>query len=137
MNPLLGLRNQGQSIWLDYISRDLIASGSLRSLVEKGGLRGVTSNPSIFEKAIDTGTDYDARFRELVARNSQIGAKEIYDELVIEDVRGASDALRMQYEESGGTDGFVSLEPPPQTTRIPRQPWQRPAGFGTPRAVRT
>lgn len=85
MNALLELRNQGQSIWLDYISRGLIASGGLGSMIENDGLRGVTSNPSIFEKAIDTGTDYDARFRELVARNSQVGAKEIYDELVIED----------------------------------------------------
>ena len=117
MNPLLELRNQGQSIWLDYISRGLIASGGLGSLIENDGLRGVTSNPSIFEKAIDAGTDYDARFRELVARNSQVGAKEIYDELVIEDVRNAADALRLRYEEAGGADGFVSLEPPPQTTR--------------------
>jgi transaldolase len=117
MNTLLDLRNQGQSIWLDYISRDLIANGGLRSMIEKDGLRGVTSNPSIFEKAIDAGTDYDARIRELVASNARIGAKEIYDELVIEDVRSAADALRMQYEESGGTDGFVSLEPPPQATR--------------------
>ena len=117
MNPLLELRNQGQSIWLDYISRGLIVSGGLGSLIENDGLRGVTSNPSIFEKAIDAGTDYDARFRELVARNSQVGAKEIYDELVIEDVRSAADALRLRYEEAGGADGFVSLEPPPQTTR--------------------
>lgn len=117
MNPLLELRNQGQSIWLDYISRGLIASGSLASLIENDGLRGVTSNPSIFEKAIDAGTDYDARFRELVASNSQVGAKEIYDELVIEDVRSAADALRLRYEEEAGADGFVSLEPPPQTTR--------------------
>jgi transaldolase len=116
MNPLLELRNQGQSIWLDYISRGLIASGGLRSMIESDGLRGVTSNPSIFEKAIDSATDYDDRFRELVAHNPQAGAREIYDELVIEDVRRAADALRLRYEEDGGADGFVSLEPPPQTT---------------------
>lgn len=117
MNSLIELRNQGQSIWLDYISRHLIASGSLRSMIEKDGLHGVTSNPSIFEKAIDTGTDYDARLGELLASNSRIRATAIYDELVIEDVRGAADALRTQYDESDGADGFVSLEPPPQTTR--------------------
>jgi transaldolase len=117
MIPLLELRNQGQSIWLDYISRGLIASGGLRSLIEMDGLRGVTSNPSIFEKAIDSGTDYDARASELVTRNLRITAREIYDELVIEDVQSAADALRPWYEEEGGTDGFVSLEPPPQTTR--------------------
>jgi transaldolase len=117
MNPLSELQKQGQSIWLDYISRGLIASGSLRSMIENDGLRGVTSNPSIFEKAIDAGSDYDARIAELVARNPEAGAKEIYDELVIEDVRDAADALRLRYEESGGADGFVSLEPPPQLTR--------------------
>jgi len=117
MTPLLELRSQGQSIWLDYISRGLITSGGLRSLIETDGLRGVTSNPSIFEKAIDSGTDYDARVSELVMRSPQITAREIYDELVIEDVRSAADALRPRYEEEGGTDGFVSLEPPPQTTR--------------------
>jgi len=112
MNPLIELRNHGPSIWLDYISHGLIASGGLRSMIESDGLRGVTGNPSIFEKAIDTGTDYDARFRELVARNSQAGAEELYDELVIEDVRSAADALRLRYEEEGGADGFVSLPPP-------------------------
>lgn len=117
MNPLLELQSQGQSIWLDYISRNLIAAGDLRSMIDNDGLLGVTSNPSIFEKAIDIGTDYDGRLRELLARNPQAGANEIYDELVIEDVRSAADALRLRYEENGGADGFVSLEPPPQTTR--------------------
>lgn len=117
MNPLLALRNQGQSIWLDDISRSLISRGGLRSLIENDGLRGVTSNPTIFEKAIDAGTDYDDRLREIVTRSPQAGAKEIYDELVIEDVRNAADLLRSRYEEEGGADGFVSLEPPPQITR--------------------
>lgn len=117
MNPLLELQKQGQSIWLDYISRGLIAKGALRTMIENDGLRGVTSNPSIFEKAIDTSTDYDARITELVARNPHFGAREIYDELVIEDVRNAADVLRPWYDESGGADGFVSLEPPPQLTR--------------------
>jgi len=116
MNPLLELRNQGQSVWLDYISRGLIAGGGLHSMIEDDGLRGVTSNPTIFEKAIDSGTDYDARLAELVARNPDSGAQQNYDELVIEDVRAAADALRLRYEENSGADGFVSLEPPPQTT---------------------
>ncbi len=117
MNPLLELQKQGQSIWLDYISRGLIAGGTLQSMIENDGLRGVTSNPSIFEKAIDAGTDYDARIAELLARNPEMEAREIYDELVIEDVRSAADVLRPWYEKSGGADGFVSLEPPPQLTR--------------------
>ena len=131
MNPLLQLRKQGQSVWLDYIRRDLIVSGRLRSLVEDDGLRGVTSNPTIFEKAIDGSTEYDAGIAEMLARNSRqqalapssgqesknTEAKDIYDGLAIEDVRHAADVLRPSYEESGGADGFVSIEPPPQLTR--------------------
>jgi len=122
MNPLLQLRKQGQSVWLDYIRRDLIVSGRLRSLVEDDGLRGVTSNPTIFEKAIDGSTEYDAGIAEMLARSSRqpakdIDAKDIYDALAIEDVRHAADVLRPSYDESGGADGFVSIEPPPQLTR--------------------
>lgn len=116
MNPLSELQKQGQSIWLDYISRGLIAGGGLRSLIEDDGLRGVTSNPSIFEKAIDAGTNYDAALAKLFERNPGAAASEIYDELAIEDVRNAADVLRPRYDESGGADGFVSLEPPPQLT---------------------
>jgi len=116
MNTLLELQKRGQSIWLDYISRDVIASGHLHSMIENDGLRGVTSNPSIFEQAIDSGTDYDAWLAKLFERSPQTGAKEVYDELAIEDVRNAADVLRPKYEESGGADGFVSLEPPPQLT---------------------
>jgi len=117
MNPLLELRKQGQSIWLDYIRRDLIQNGELKQLIENDGLRGVTSNPSIFEKAIDDSTQYDEALQVLFARNPNIGAREIYDELSIEDVRSAADTLRPAYEESAGADGFVSIEPPPQLTR--------------------
>ena len=80
-------------------------------------MRGVTSNPSIFEKAIDDGTQYDEALRVLFARNPNIEPREIYDELSIEDVRDAADALRPAYDESAGADGFVSIEPPPQLTR--------------------
>jgi transaldolase len=117
MNPLLELQKQGQSIWLDYISRGLIASGGLRAMIENDGLRGVTSNPSIFEKSIDSGTDYDAELAELLARNPRAEVREIYDTIAITDVRSAADALRPRYDESGGADGFVSIEPPPQLTR--------------------
>ncbi len=117
MNPLLELRSQGQSIWLDYISRGLIATGGLRSMMRKDGLRGVTSNPSIFEKSIDTGSDYDDELQDFLARNPGAGANEIYDALAVSDVRSAADALRPEYEESRGADGFVSIEPPPQLTR--------------------
>ncbi|HXK61648.1 MAG TPA: transaldolase [Acidobacteriota bacterium] len=116
MNPLLELRQKGQSVWLDYIQRSLITSGGLLSLIENDGVRGVTSNPSIFEKAIDTDADYDGALAELLARKPAITAQELYDVVVLEDVRNAADILRPWYDESGGTDGFVSVEPPPQLT---------------------
>ena len=117
MNSLLELRKRGQSVWLDYIRRDLIRNGELKRLIDDDGLRGVTSNPSIFEKAIDDSTEYDEALRAMFARNPNIEAREIYDTLSIEDVRDATDILRPAYNESGGLDGFVSIEPPPQLTR--------------------
>ena len=117
MNPLLELQNHKQAVWLDYIRRDLIVGGGLRNLVDEHGLRGVTSNPTIFEKAIEGDTDYDLGISELLARNPNITPRELYDTLTIEDVRQATDILRPSYEEANGSDGFVSIEPPPQLTR--------------------
>jgi len=117
MNPLLTLRNHNQAVWLDYIRRDLIAGPGLRALVENDGLRGVTSNPTIFEKAIQGDADYDRQISELLARNANAPASELYDALAIEDVRNAADILRPSYDEVDGLDGFVSIEPPPQMTR--------------------
>lgn len=117
MNPLLKLQNHKQSVWLDYIRRDLIVGGALRALVEQDGLRGVTSNPTIFEKAIEGDTDYDHGISELLSRNANAPTGELYDALAIEDVRHAADILRSSYEEVDGSDGFVSIEPPPQLTR--------------------
>ena len=94
MNPLLELRQKGQSVWLDYIQRSLITSGGLLSLIENDGVRGVTSNPSIFEKAIDTDADYDGALAELLARKPAITAQELYDVVVLEDVHNATDILR-------------------------------------------
>jgi transaldolase len=116
-NTVLELHGQGQSVWLDYIRRDLIASGGLNRLVAEDGLRGVTSNPSIFERAIDESTDYDEALRELLVANPNRGARVLYDELSIEDVRNAADILRPAYDESASADGFVSIEPPPQLTQ--------------------
>ena len=111
------MRNHGQSVWLDYIRRDLIGGGDLRVLIDRDGLRGVTSNPTIFEKAMDGGTDYDLGILELLSQNPHATAKELYDALAIEDVQHAADVLRPSYEETDGSDGFVSIEPPPQLTR--------------------
>ncbi|MFN7995423.1 MAG: transaldolase [Bryobacteraceae bacterium] len=117
MNPLLELHNHKQAVWLDYIRRDLIVGGGLRKLVDGDGLRGVTSNPTIFEKAIEGDTDYDLGISELLARNPNTTPRELYDTLTIEDVRQAADILRPSHEEANGSDGFVSIEPPPQLTR--------------------
>lgn len=117
MNPLLELQNHRQAVWLDYIRRDLIVGGGLRKLVDADGLRGITSNPTIFEKAIEGDTDYDVGISELLAGNSNATPRELYDALVIEDVRKAADILRPSHEDASGSDGFVSIEPPPQLTR--------------------
>ena len=114
---LADLRKQGQSIWLDYIRRSLITGDGLKRLILEDGLTGVTSNPSIFEKAIDGSADYDEGLHQLLERDVHMEPRVIYDTLAIEDVRVAANLLRPTYEQSGGIDGFVSLEPPPQFTR--------------------
>ena len=107
MTKLYELLNLGQSIWLDHISRPLITSGELRELVDQG-LRGVTSNPSIFEKAIVGSDNYDEDLSRLVNHGSSV--EEIYETLAMADIRSAADILRSVYEESDGADGYVSLE---------------------------
>jgi len=117
MSPLFGLTKQGQSIWLDYIRRSFLTSGDFKRLIEEDGVRGVTSNPTMFEKAIDGSSDYDDALGALLHEMPSIDAGMLYDRLAIEDVRMAADLLRPAYDLSGGGDGFVSLEPPPQTTK--------------------
>jgi len=107
-NPLKQLETLGQSIWLDYIRRDLIAGGGLRRLIEEDGLRGMTSNPSIFEKAIAGSHDYDEDIRAMVLERK--GAKEIYEALSQRDVQSAADEFRPLYDKTDGKDGYVSLE---------------------------
>jgi transaldolase len=116
MNALSELRKHGQSVWLDYIRRDLLLDGQLKRLIEQDGLSGVTSNPAIFEKAIDGGGQYDEVLREAFARSRTAEPSAIYDGIAIDDVRSAADVLLPVFEESGGADGFVSIEPPPQLT---------------------
>ena len=97
----------GQSVWLDNIGRSMIRTGRLRSLIDLG-LRGMTSNPTIFDKAIASGPDYDDQIRSL--RRGGASAFEIYDELTTTDVRDAADVFRPVHDRTGGLDGFVSLE---------------------------
>jgi transaldolase len=116
MNPLLNLKKHGQSVWLDYIRRSLLTEGHFRRLIEEDGLHGVTSNPTIFEKAIDGSSDYDDALRVLLDKEPATDVRTLYDNVAIEDVRMAADLLRPTYDLSDRSDGFVSLEPPPQVT---------------------
>jgi len=107
-NPLKQLETLGQSIWLDYIRRNLIVSGELGRLIEEDGLRGMTSNPSIFEKAIVESHDYDEDIRAMALEGK--GVTEIYEALSLGDVQSAADEFRSVYDKTDGKDGYVSLE---------------------------
>ncbi len=110
-NPLLKLHDFGQSIWLDFIRRSMVQSGELQEMIGVAGLRGVTSNPSIFEKAIDGSADYDEAIRTLALEGKS--AAEIYQTLTIKDVQQAADLFAPIYHQAKGRDGFVSLEVSP------------------------
>jgi transaldolase/glucose-6-phosphate isomerase len=107
-NPLAELAKVGQSVWYDQMERRLVESGELQRLIDEDDLRGLTSNPTIFDKAISGSTDYDAQLRGLAAQNKS--AEEIYDELTIEDIGRAADVFRKVYDKTKGLDGFCSLE---------------------------
>ena len=113
MNHLLELQRQGQAIWLDYIHRNLITSGELKRLVEEDGLRGVTSNPTIFEKAIAETKDYDEALCKLLDARAGLYDRTLYEALAVEDIQMAADTLRGVYDELDGADGFVCLEVAP------------------------
>ena len=111
-NPLKTLNEFGQSVWLDFVSRELLKTGQLTTLIAEDGLRGVTSNPSIFEKAIGHGDDYD----ELIAaaqQNGDLDPGALFEELAVRDIQEGADALRPVYHQTQGRDGFISLEVSP------------------------
>ncbi len=114
-NPLVALGEAGQSPWLDYIHRGMIASGELARRIAEDGIRGVTSNPTIFEKAVSSGRDYDAQIRALARAGASL--PEAYKAIVTDDVRAAADVLRPVYDASRGDDGYVSLEVDPDLAR--------------------
>jgi transaldolase len=107
MSKLAELEKLGQSVWFDFIRRSLITSGELKELIAKG-VRGITSNPAIFEKAIAGSSDYDEDIKKLSQSDKSVD--EIYEALAFEDIGRAADLLRNTYETSGGIDGYVSLE---------------------------
>lgn len=110
-NPLLKLKTLGQSVWLDYIRRGILENGEVARMIESDGLAGMTSNPAIFEKAINEHADYDKAIAALASKG--MDAREIYEILTVEDVQHAADLFRPVYEDSNGRDGFVSLEVSP------------------------
>ncbi len=110
-NPLKSLLNFGQSVWLDYIRRDMLNNGELAKLIKEDGLRGMTSNPSIFEKAIGESTDYDRTIGLLLSQ--KLAPISLYEKLAIEDVQHAADIFKDVYSQTKGRDGYVSLEVSP------------------------
>jgi transaldolase/glucose-6-phosphate isomerase len=111
-NPLEQLSAAGQSPWFDFIRRSFIADGSLKKLVDEDGLGGVTSNPSIFEKAMGSGADYDEQFKELAASGAHDAAA-LYETMAVADIQHATEVLRPVYDRTKGLDGYVSLEVSP------------------------
>jgi transaldolase / glucose-6-phosphate isomerase len=111
-NPLKELLTYGQSMWLDYIRRDLFSSGKLKHLIDDDGLRGMTSNPSIFEKAIADSSLYDDQLKSLASR-ADLDTTARYEQIAIADIQSAADALRGVYDSSNARDGYVSLEVSP------------------------
>src|SRR6266511_6361841 len=111
MNALLQLIKYGQSYWLDNLTRRKITSGELKRRVTEQGVRGITSNPAIFDKASSGGDDYDAQLQQFVRGGCDV--HEIYERLVVTDIQDACDILRPVYDASDGEDGLVSLEVSP------------------------
>jgi transaldolase len=115
MNPLLELHDLGQSYWIDNLTREMLRNGRLQERVEKEGLRGVTSNPAIFHKAISSGTAYESQIRELFDQG--MSPHEVYEEITSCDVRDACDVLRPIWERTDGAEGYVSYEVSPHLAR--------------------
>jgi len=130
-NSLVDLENDGQGVWLDYIRRDLFSSGELKRLINDDGITGMTSNPSIFEKAISSSTAYDDQLRDLLKMDTKTPAETLYEKIAIQDIQSAADLLLPVYNRLNKADGFVSLEVSPllaqdtqATVMAARRLWQ-------------
>ncbi len=120
MKAIKQLLQQGQSVWLDFISRKMLLSGELNRLIQEEGIRGLTSNPSIFEKAVADGSDYHDSLIHLMDANPKADAKACFEVMAVEDIQMTADALRHVYEDSSRTDGMVSLEVSPHVAHDTR-----------------
>ena len=114
-NPLTELSNLGQSIWLDYIDRQILQDGTLQRLIDQDKLAGLTSNPAIFEKAIAQGGAYKDSIAALQADGANV--EDMYEQLVLSDISHAADSFRQVYDASEGRDGYVSIEVSPLLAR--------------------
>ena len=112
MNPVKALETHGQAVWLDFLARGFVAKGDLKALIETDGVKGVTSNPSIFEKAIGSSDEYDAPIGKALDKGD-LSVADLFERLAVEDIQHAADVLRPVYDSQHGTDGFVSLEVSP------------------------
>src|SRR3954468_589514 len=112
MNPVKALEAHGQAVWLDFLARGFIAKGELKKLIDSDGVKGVTSNPSIFEKAIGSSDEYDGSIGAALKTGDRPVA-ELFEQLAIQDIQNAADVLRPVYDRLNGGDGFVSLEVSP------------------------
>ncbi len=112
MNPVKALESRGQAVWLDFLARGFVAKGELKKLIDTDGVKGVTSNPSIFEKAIGSSDEYDAPIRKFL-KTSDRSVADLFEQVAVEDIQNAADVLRPVYDRLDGADGFVSLEVSP------------------------
>ncbi len=112
MNPVKLLENHGQAVWLDFLARGFVAKGELKKLIDTDGVKGVTSNPSIFEKAIGSSDEYDGAIGSALKKGDRSVA-DLFEHVAVEDIQHAADVLRPVYDEFKGNDGFVSLEVSP------------------------
>ncbi len=112
MNPVKALESHGQAVWLDFLARGFVARGDLKKLIDNDGLKGVTSNPSIFEKAIGASDEYDGAIGTAL-RKGDCSVANLFENLAVEDIQHAADVLRPVYDHLKGADGFVSLEVSP------------------------
>ena len=112
-NPLVAARQQGQSLWLDFIQRSMLSNGELEKLIQQDGICGITSNPAIFEAAIANTVEYDPQIRSILEIDNSIDSLEIFKQLAVTDITAAADILKPVYLDSRGDDGMVSLEVSP------------------------
>ena len=111
MNPVKSLQKHGQAVWLDFLARGFIAKGDLKKLIDDDGVRGVTSNPAIFEKAIGSSDEYDGAIAKAL-KQADRPVTDLFEAVAIEDIQNAADVLRPVYDSLKGADGFVSLRAP-------------------------